>query len=164
MCAWQEATGIEYVEMICRLYGDVYDDREEESKPGGESWAPGKKAMHLSLSAFQKQLSDIYDIKLSSSKLRKILITGGCWTTERSREVQALYEDCVTERENGGKGMKPEEAVRAVAEDLGVSIQTVCMNLPYERTVYNFPGKSRNAVRCDRAREKRKRCRLLIRG
>ena len=46
----------EYVKMICGLYGDVYDDREEDSKPGGENWVPGVQAAHISLASFQKQL------------------------------------------------------------------------------------------------------------
>ena len=32
--------------MICRLYGDRYDDREEDSRPGEESWIPRQKARH----------------------------------------------------------------------------------------------------------------------
>ena len=39
----------DYINLICSLYGDVYDDREEDSRPGGESWEPGVKAMHKSL-------------------------------------------------------------------------------------------------------------------
>ena len=30
------------------------------------------------------------EIELSSSKIRKILISGGCWTTEWSREIAEL--------------------------------------------------------------------------
>lgn len=66
----------EYVKMICELYGDVYDDREEDSRPGGEDWVLGIPADHLSLSAFQKRLENI-GIKLSRTKVQKILITGG---------------------------------------------------------------------------------------
>ena len=29
----------EFINKICSLYGDVYDDREEDSRPGGEDWA-----------------------------------------------------------------------------------------------------------------------------
>ena len=35
-----------YVKKICDLYGEVYDDREEDSKPGGLDWMPGIKADH----------------------------------------------------------------------------------------------------------------------
>ncbi len=81
----------EYVAYICTLYGDTYDDREEDSRPGGEDWIPGVKANHSSLAVFKKELEE-QGISLSTAKIRKILITGGCWSTGRSREVQELYE------------------------------------------------------------------------
>ena len=31
----------EYITYICSLYGDSYDDREEDSKPKGRDWMPG---------------------------------------------------------------------------------------------------------------------------
>ena len=71
----------DYVDMICRLYGDVYDDREEDSRFGGENWTPGSKALHRSLNSFQKDLEEKFEIKLSRTKLQKILITGGCCTS-----------------------------------------------------------------------------------
>ena len=83
-------TSDDFIDRICNLYADIYDDREENSSIGGEDWAPGKMALHTSLAAFQKELEEGYGIKLSTAKIRKILITGGCWTTERSREVGEL--------------------------------------------------------------------------
>ena len=89
----------EYIEYICSLYDDVYDDRLEDCKPPaagddvrtpGKDWVPGQVANHKSIIAFQRELED-KGIKLSSSKIRKILITGGCWSTERSREIEALF-------------------------------------------------------------------------
>ena len=55
----------DYVLMICRLYGDVYDDREEDSKIKGLDWEPGLKSAHKSLGAFQKELDEVYGIHLS---------------------------------------------------------------------------------------------------
>jgi len=95
----------EYIREICRLYGDVYDDRIEDSRPpsagkkngvvdrreAGLDWFPGMTAGHKSLAAFQRELEEIHGIRLSTSKIRKILVSGGCWTTERSREVQHLF-------------------------------------------------------------------------
>ena len=51
----------------------------------GEDWAPGQRAEHKSLSAFQQELQE-KGISLFISKIKKILITGGCWTTARSSE------------------------------------------------------------------------------
>ena len=31
----------EFVTQICELYGDAYDDREEDSRPGGDDWRRG---------------------------------------------------------------------------------------------------------------------------
>ena len=40
----------DYIERICDLYGDTYDDREEDSKPGGETgFRARKRITHLSL-------------------------------------------------------------------------------------------------------------------
>ena len=58
----KETPSQEYIRMICRLYGDIYDDRKEDSKPKGLDWEPGLKACHKSISSFQKELDDIYGI------------------------------------------------------------------------------------------------------
>ena len=52
----------EYVALICRLYGDKYDDREEDSKIKGLDWEPGVKANHKSMAAFQKELEEVHGI------------------------------------------------------------------------------------------------------
>ena len=130
----------DYIERICDLYGDTYDDREEDSKPGGENWVPGKEANHTSLVAFQKMLKE-NGIELSTAKIRKILITGGCWSTERSREVASLYDKY--------------GSVKCVAEILKVSEALVNMYLPYEKAVYDLEEKSGNAKRIARWREER---------
>ena len=53
----------EYIEYICSLYGDVYDDRIEDCKPpaagaerreAGSCWVPVQVADHKSLGAFRK--------------------------------------------------------------------------------------------------------------
>ena len=127
----------EFIHQICTLYGDNYDDREEDSAPGGADWQPGKKADHLSLGAFQKNLAD-QGIELSTAKIRKILITGGCWSTERSREVAELYEKY--------------KDVKKVAADLELSTALVIMYLPYKKVVYDLEDKSSNAKRIERLR------------
>ena len=137
-----------YINFICSLYNDVYDDRIEDTKPGGQDWIPGMTADHKSLAAFQKELGG-QGIKLSRSKLQKILISGGCWSTERSREVQELYAKYV-------KKMKPEEAVQKIATELGISTVSVNINLPYEKVVYALENKSGNAKRIDRWRAKQR--------
>ena len=119
----------------------MYDDREEDSSPGGADWQPGIPANHTSLVAFQKMLKE-KGIILSTAKIRKILITGGCWSTERSREVAELYEKY--------------KSVPQVAAELGLSTALIIMYLPYGKTVYDLEEKSGNARRVARWREKKK--------
>ncbi|MCR5227994.1 MAG: hypothetical protein K6E27_12375 [Eubacterium sp.] len=151
----------DYIEYICSLYGAPYDDREEDTKPPaagngnrikGVDWVPGKKASHKSLVAFQKQLRE-QDINLSTSKIRKILITGGCWSTERSRQINDLYIKYTTYCEEM-EGLTSDEAIKKIADELGVSIVTVDVNLPYLNVVYNLENKSSNAARCEKYRQK----------
>ena len=131
---------LDYIHLICSLYHDSYDDREEDSRPGGESWVPGQKALHTSLEAFRRELRDVHGIELSTAKIRKILITGGLWSTERSREVAELFEQY--------------GSVKRVAEELGLSPGLVITYLPYQKTVYDLEEKSGNAKRIDRWRER----------
>jgi hypothetical protein len=139
----------DYINFICELYGDCYDDQEEDSSPGGFDWEPGKRAAHKSLNGFQKELEE-QRIKLSRSKIQKILITGGRWSTERSREVQRLFE------EETEKGMKADQVIRKISEDLGVSTECVYINLPYGKGVYGLEEKSANAKRIDQWRKKKR--------
>lgn len=154
----------EYIDYICSLYGDIYDDRIEDYKPPtagveyrvpGADWVPGQPAKHKSLIAFQKELENL-GIKLSSSKIRKILITGGCWTTERSREIGKLLGEYTNSKTEGGKGLNNDEAIFRIATELNVSVVTVSVNLPYQNVVYNLENKSSNARRCARYKERKK--------
>lgn len=131
----------EYVEYICNLYGDTYDDRIEDSRPQGTDWKPGGLcADHLSLERFKKLLMSDYGIELSTSKIRKILISGGRWTTEQSRRIQEEFETL--------------GSIKKVADKLGLSTAFVTMNLPYEKAVYDLKDKSGNARRVERWRDR----------
>ena len=148
-----------YSDRICRLYGDLYDDREEDSRIGGDSWEPGKKSIHKSIRRFQMELEEIYGIRLSRTKIQKILITGARWTTERSREIGRLFEEYTHGEASGKKGMRskmsPREAILAIAAHLGISTVSVSINLPYQKGVYELDEKSENAKRIKKLREKR---------
>ena len=155
----------EYIEYICSLYDDVYDDRLEDCKPPsagdafrtpGIDWVPGQVANHKSIIAFQRELTD-KGIELSSSKIRKILITGGRWSTERSREVRALFDKLTRPKSKGGSGLKRDATVAKIASDLNISVVTVSVNLPYESVVYNLDHKSSNAMRCAKYRAGKKK-------
>ena len=95
-------------------------------------------------------------IKLSSSKIRKILITGGCWSTERSREIGEMFDEYTKPKAEGGKGLNNDEAVAHIATELDVSVVTVSVNLPYQNVVYKLENKSSNAKRCARYKERKR--------
>ena len=154
----------EYIEQICSLYDDVYDDRIEDCKPPtagvdfrtpGVDWVPGQVSNHKSLQSFQKELEE-QGIKLSTSKIRKILITGGCWSTERSREIGQMFYRYTKPESEGGLGLNNDVAISRIAFELGVSIVTVSVNLPYQNVVYNLENKSSNAKRCARYKERKR--------
>ena len=90
-------------------------------------------------------------------KIRKILITGGLWSTERSREIEALFNQYIRPMSKGGAGLKRDSAVAKIASDLNISVVTVSVNLPYESVVYNLEHKSSNAKRCAKYRAGRKK-------
>ncbi|WP_274941046.1 hypothetical protein [Chordicoccus furentiruminis] len=48
----------DFIDHICDLYGDYYDDTEEDSSIGGANWTPGQRAEHKSLRVFQEELED----------------------------------------------------------------------------------------------------------
>ena len=154
----------DFIRQICSLYGDVYDDRIEDSRPpaageakrdAGEDWVPGQIAAHKSLTYFKEELAG-QGIHLSTSKIKKILITGGCWTTERSRQIAGLYDSCTRPEAAGGMGLAPDAAVRRIAAELGVSTVTVSVNLPYQSVVYKLEKRSKNAERCARYKQRKK--------
>ena len=86
----------------------------------------------------------------------KILVSGGCWTTERSREIERLFGVLTKTAEDGGQGLPERAAVKRIAAELGVSAVTVSVNLPYQSVVYKLEKKSKNAVRCGRYRKRKK--------
>ena len=152
----------EFIDYICSLYGDHYDDRLEDSRPpaagnkpcdSGTDWKPGQLAAHKSLNAFQKELNGL-GIVLSTSKIRKILITGYCWSTTRSREIAELFELYTKEASLGGKGMTADVAIKQIAAELKVSVSAVSIYLPYQNVVYKLENRSSNAKRCARYRER----------
>ena len=161
----------EYIKHICELYNDYYDDRIEESNPptagnnpktAGEDWRPGVLAAHKSLVAFQKELEE-EGIRLSTSKIKKILVTGGCWTTARSRQVQELYDRYTKEGvrdeddpDTAGKILTATEAVERISKELRISKVSVSVNIPYQDVVYKLEQRSKNAIRCARYRKKKR--------
>ena len=98
-------------------------------------------------------------IRLSTSKIKKILVTGGCWTTARSRQVQELYEKYTkgdVDTDADGRTLTAPEAVTRISKELGISKVSVSVNIPYQDVVYKLDQRSKNAIRCERYRNKKK--------
>ena len=145
-----------YIDKICDLYGDIYDDRLENTHPPtagkkrcipGEDWCPGIVAGNKSLAVFRRELKE-QGIELSTSKIKKILITGGRWTTQRSRGIQESFYLYTRPVSDNGRGMTEAEAIRLISRVMRISIVSVSVNLPYRNVVYNLENRSSNALRC----------------
>ena len=52
--------------------------------------------------------------------------------------------------------MDSDEAIRAIAEHLGISTVSITINLPYGKAVYDLDNKSENAKRIDRCRARKR--------
>lgn len=79
---------------------------------------------------------------LSPMKVRKLLITGGVYSTEYSEQIAALYKDGKT--------------VAEIAEILHTTTANINSYLPYERIVYKMDEKSVEADRQQRYRDRKK--------
>ena len=152
-----------YIDFICSLYNSSYDDRIENTAPPtaggdnrtpGDDWMPGVPANHKSLISFQRELAE-QGIRLSTSKIKKILITGGLWTTQQTRTIQEMFRLYTSSLEDGGEGMDPASAIKRIADELEISTVSVSVSLPYMDVVYNLPEPSANAKRCRRWKERK---------
>lgn len=153
----------DYIDYICSLYGSSYDDRIENTAPPtageelripGDDWAPGVLSNHKSLKFFQCELEQ-QGIKLSTSKIKKILISGGLWTTKTTRSIQALFNSYTNVTNGDGEGLTDAEAIKRISDELQISKVSVSVSLPYSSVVYNLPSPSANAKRCRRWKERK---------
>ena len=70
--------------------------------------------------------------------------------------MQWLFEEYTAPAVEGGKGMMPNDAIRAIAGHLGISTVSVVINLPYGKVVYGLEEKSANAKRIERCRARKR--------
>ncbi|MEA4864001.1 MAG: hypothetical protein VB088_01230, partial [Sphaerochaeta sp.] len=78
--------------------------------------------------------------ELSTTKVRKILITEGLWSSPRSEQIRDLVD----------QGKTPSE----IAETLGITAVMVQNYLPYEKGLYDEPDKTDTAIRSEKYRER----------
>ena len=105
----------ELLTAVCDYYGEPVDDRKEED------------ADHVSL----HDVADEFDITVM--KARKLLITGGLYSTVLSRKVQELHAQGLT--------------VAQITEETGLKRASINSYLPYAHIIYNLPDISIKAER-----------------
>ena len=105
----------ELLNAVCDYYGDPVDDRKSEARD------------HISL----HDVADRFNITVM--KARKLLITGGLYSTAISRRVQELHAQGLT--------------VAQITEKTGLKRASTNSYLPYTNIVYNLPDISIKAER-----------------
>lgn len=78
--------------------------------------------------------------EISTTKVRKILITEGLWSSARSQQIRELAD----------QGKSSSE----IAENLQISIAMVQNYLPYEKGLYDEPEKTDTAIRSEKYRKR----------
>jgi len=119
----------ELLTAVCEFYGDPVDDREPENPD------------HLSL----HDVAAEFDITVM--KARKLLITGGLYSTSLSRRVQELHDQGLT--------------VAQITEQTGLKRASINSYLPYSNTIYNLPDIS---IKAERQKQYRVRKRNSVRS
>lgn len=105
----------ELLTAVCDFYGEPVDDRQSEDPD------------HISL----HDVADEFDITVM--KARKLLITGGLYSTVLSRKVQELHAQGLT--------------VAQITEETGLKRASINSYLPYAHIIYNLPDISIKAER-----------------
>ena len=121
---------------VCDYYGDPVDDRNSED--------PDHVSLH--------DVADRFNITVM--KARKLLITGGRYSTSLSRKVQELHAEGLT--------------VAQITEEIGLKRASINSYLSYAHIIYNLPDisikaerqkqyrvRKRNSVRTDVEREEK---------
>lgn len=81
--------------------------------------------------------------EISTTKVRKILITKGLWSSVRSQQIRELAD----------QGKSSSE----IAEELQISVVMVQNYLPYEKGLYDEPEKTDTAIRSEKYRTRNRR-------
>ncbi len=133
-----EETFQEYLSCVADCFGKPYDDRDNKNISANYSEDEGRGGQRdfTSLRAVCDEFS------ISIPKARKLLITAGVYSTEKSRMVAALST----------QGKSVEEIVQLI----GLSRSSVSSYLPYQRFSYSMDECSRHAEDSRKYRERRK--------
>jgi len=123
-----EAVFQEYLSCVADSFGEPYDDRNYDETAGKRD-APSLRSV-------------CDEFNISIPKARKLLITAGVYSTEKSRMVAEL----------SGQGKSEKEIMLCT----GLSRSSVSSYLPYKKFSYNMAECSRHARDSRKYRERRK--------
>ena len=84
------------------------------------------------------------EMEITPSKVRKLLITADFYSSRKSREVQELADQGLSLKE--------------IAEQMGLTVASVCNYLPYSRGIYNLEDPTLYADQCRLFRKRKTAC------
>ena len=135
-----EAVQASLVEVVCSYFGRVFDDNEQMKHRKLRGHRPGDKVWNNIMDGYPTLNETAAHFDITPGKVRKLLITGGCYNTSLYKTVSRLKAE----------GKSGEE----IGEALSLKPGTVRTYYPYERVIYNLEERSVNA---DRLRRFKKR-------
>lgn len=112
------------VKMACELIAEPYDDRVE------------RDATLPSMNEVAREMN------ITIIKLKRLLISGGFYSSATSRDVQKLFKD--------------RKSTEQICEALNICLATVYANLPYSKDVYNLQEPSLYSDQSVRYRKRKK--------
>ena len=135
-----EAIQGELVEKVCSFFGRVFDDFEVERHTALRGVRPGSPKW-IEIMGDDPTINETASkFGVSPMKVRKLLITGGCYDTEICREIRKMKDAGLT--------------VEEIADQIKKKPITVRSYLPYERVIYNLEERSVNADKLQRFKQR----------
>lgn len=128
------------VKAVCSYFGRAFDDDEQRRHLRLRGHRPGDKVWNDIMGGCPTINETATHFDITPGKVRKLLITGGCYGTSLYRAVCDLKEE----------GKNKEE----IGEALKLKPGTVRTYFPYERVIYNLEERSVNADRLQRFKKR----------
>ena len=128
------------VEDVCSYFGRTFDDNEQRKHLRLRGHRPGDKVWNDIMEGCPTINETATHFDITPGKVRKLLITGGCYDTSVYRSVSRMKAE----------GKSGEE----IGDALDLKPGTVRTYFPYERVIYNLEERSVNADRLQRFKKR----------
>lgn len=135
-----EAEQQKLITAVCDYFGRVYDDEEEKKHQQLRGHHRGDPFWRECMGGLPTINETARHFHIPAHKVRKLLITGGFYRTEKQRRITEWFE--------------AGEDIQTIGERLGMRPDTVRSYLPYERVIYNLEVRSVTADRLRRFKKK----------